>query len=334
MSDFEPVVSHLADFSPVEPLDGFPPQPVAPPINYVARLNGTQSYDFSDSRTLAGDFEVSFDVLIDGDPPFIILGGDSGAGCVFFNSGKFQFRDINGVTRETQAIFSFSGDTVYSLKMIVESSELSVFINGNEQPLSGNPSNFTGVYLKYLATRFSYREYKLEGYIKNFKVVEGGVTTVALPLTNKAQGAYQVATTTPLGANLYTQEVIENPDYAEDQWTYLGDGRWQLTGDGSLSAVQFVTTPSQPTKGYVQFEIESISGGTITCAASSPPGSFFDTEGVKTFYYSDISEVGLVQFKRRSGAVQAIIKNIKHYDAEGILVAEMVGYSGDVWEEI
>ncbi len=25
MSDFEPVVPYLADFSPVEPLDGFPP---------------------------------------------------------------------------------------------------------------------------------------------------------------------------------------------------------------------------------------------------------------------------------------------------------------------
>ena len=44
-----------------------------------------------------------------------------------------------------------------------------------------------------------------------------------------------------------------------------------------------------------------------------------------------MSDIAEIQFKRGSGAVQAVIKNIKHYDADGVLVASMVGYDDSVW---
>lgn len=184
------------------------PEPV---INYVARLDGiSQRWSFSDVRTLEGDFEVAFDVLMDGTPPLVLMGGANRFGCIFFNEGKFNFRDINDVTRTTVNTFSSAGDTVYSVRVLISSGVISVSIDGVDQPLSGNTSNFTGLYLRYLAVRDSDNFY-LKGYIKSFELIESGVKTIAIPLTNKAQGATQLATVGSVNATMvnYTEDVWE-----------------------------------------------------------------------------------------------------------------------------
>jgi hypothetical protein len=308
-------------------------------VNYVAKLDGELQHWILSSPIVipeGADFEMEVDAVRTESGWGNLISGTNFRVSARGATGFYSLRvDVaNSSLGANTADNTWPNDTVQRKSIIKRVNGLiTANLDSNESVVTANDQRELVITKLGRDNIIGGNDY-LTGYVSNLRVSINNTLTHSIPLTNKAQGAYQVATTTPLGANLYTQDVIENPSDADDQWTYLGNGRWQLTGDGSLNALQFVTTPSQPTKGYVQFEIESISGGTITCAASSPPGTLFDAEGVKTFYYSDISEVGQVQFKRRSGAVQAIIKNIKHYDAEGILVAEMVGYTPDVWEVV
>lgn len=117
-----------------------------------------------------------------------------------------------------------------------------------------------------------------------------------------------------LGAELITKAVLENPVEKGNQWTYLGDGRWQYIGDGSLNTLKFVLTNNQPTQGFFEFEIESISGagGGITCTDTVPPNSVFTTVGLKRFFYTDKSVITSIAFKRAPAGtpVSCVVKNI------------------------
>lgn len=290
-----------------------------PIANYVARLNGTDQYwqlsnevdveigGFILYRFLGFEPENSFRRFIGGLGPFDVSTG-SPSNTFLFSSGTLD-AEINGEPLSNGVPIPNNG--VCELKLTAKEALLFSQVAAVEsQRLLNVPVLSVSAY------------------------DSAGNLTHEIPLTNKAQGAYQVATTTPLGANLHTQEVIENPATANDQWTYLGNGRWQLIGDGTPSAVTFLEAWLQPDNGYVEFEIESIAGGSLTCTQITRSNSVFSTTGIKTFHYVGKQDIERVQFKRAMGSVQAIIKNIKHYDAEGILVAEMVGYSGDVWEEV
>ncbi|AGK87056.1 hypothetical protein RIO-1_42 [Pseudoalteromonas phage RIO-1] len=296
-----------------------------PPVNYVARLDGaTQYWQLSEPIQLVGNYKVDIEMSADAGNQLSMKVTD-GQGLVeskrvdtnlvnyFFDPRDYMHIEVNGVeTREAPS----NGES-FMLSLIRSEQE----------------ANRADKEVYILGARFTQSNH-LKGYIKSIKVYDANdALTHEIPLTNKDQGAFQVATTTPLGENLYTQEVIESPLFAMDQWSYLGDGRWQLIGDGSANTVQFLSGFDQPESGYIQFEIESITGSTITCTQNASAGSVFSTAGVKTFYYNSKSEIQSIQFKRSTGAVQAVIKNIKHFNADGVLIATMPNYTEAVWKK-
>ena len=133
------------------------------------------------------------------------------------------------------------------------------------------------------------------------------------PLSTKEQTT-QLAQPDGLGAELITQSVLENPAVKGSQWTYLGNGRWQYVGDGTLNELIPIFPASQPNQGYLEFEIESITGS-ITCSQNSLARTVFNSVGVKRYFYTDRNEGGTngasVSFKRALGTVAScIIKNI------------------------
>lgn len=304
--------------SPLLKQAGFAKSKLAEIIQWVAQLDGTAQY-----WQLSGPIGVEIGGFI----LYRFLGFEPSSSFRRFIGGVGPFDVSTGFPANT---FLFSSGT------------LDAEING--EPLSnGVPIPNNGVCeLKLTAKEallFSQVAAVESQRLLNVPVLSvsaydsAGNLTHEIPLTNKAQGAFQVATTTPLGENLYTQEIIENPSDAGDQWTYLGNGRWQLDGDGFFSALQFLGAQGQPVKGYFSFEIESLSGGNLTCCSSYVPAAVYSSTGVKSFYYSDIETVGAIQFRRDRGPVKAVIKNIKHFDAEGVLIATMPNYTDAVWKK-
>ncbi len=149
----------------------------------------------------------------------------------------------------------------------------------------------------------------------------------------------QLPTPTGLGAELITQSVLENPATKGTQWTYLGGGRWQYIGDGSLNDLIFISFASQPAAGFLEFEIESISG-TLTCAqggASVP--SQFNTVGVKRYYYTTKDNganvnANCVSFKRASGVASCIIKNISFKPLGTCNPMQLINTTSDRWQAV
>lgn len=124
--------------------------------------------------------------------------------------------------------------------------------------------------------------------------------------------AIQLPMPTGLGDELITQSVLENPVEVGNQWSYLGSGRWSYVGDGSLNTLKFILTANQPAQGFFEFEIESISGGGITCTDTVPSNSVFTTIGVKRFFYTNKADITSIAFKRAPAGtpVSCIVKNI------------------------
>lgn len=129
--------------------------------------------------------------------------------------------------------------------------------------------------------------------------------------------AIQLPVPSGLGAELITQSVLENPAIQGSQWTYLGDGRWQYVGDGSNNTLSFLAASNQPDSGFLEFEVESISG-TMRCAQNAPSNPVnprFSTVGIRRYFYSQKSSAAgstgnTVVFIRDVGAASCIIKNI------------------------
>lgn len=134
------------------------------------------------------------------------------------------------------------------------------------------------------------------------------------PIADRNQ-VIQVPEPSGLGAELITPALLVTPAIAGSQWTYLGNGRWEYVGDGSANELRFLTSIQHPAQGYLEFEIESISG-TITCTNAGIDRAKFNSTGVKRFFYTDFNEVmsagSAIIFKRTpAGAVAScIIKNI------------------------
>ena len=140
------------------------------------------------------------------------------------------------------------------------------------------------------------------------------INGVLYPIADRNQGI-QLPSPSGLGPELITQSVLENPFFKGTQWNYLGQGSWQLTGDGSLNELIFISATTQPAAGFLEFEIESITGTLMCTVSSTAVLNEFSTPGVKRYFYTQKALAGnpnsqAVTFKRRSGSVTCVIKNI------------------------
>ncbi len=144
----------------------------------------------------------------------------------------------------------------------------------------------------------------------------------------------QLPSPSGLGAELITPTVLENPAVKGTQWTYLGAGRWQYVGDGTFNALQFILPASQPSAGYVEFEVESVSG-TCTAAANNISANF-NTTGVKRYFYTSAgaSNSNLIEFKRASGVASCVIKNISFKPLGTCNPLTLVNTTSDRWQEV
>ncbi|AII30178.1 hypothetical protein [Pseudoalteromonas phage B8b] len=205
MSDFEPVVPYLADFSPVEPLDGFLIDPVTPsPEQFVARLDGaTKHWQLSESIPLtSGDIvrlSVNVSALI-GSFQYVIDDASGSFNRLFFilnDNGSISFRDaiINSLKIDGFQYASGSTPPIYD----GEFHEIEIAIKSNSN-------------LSVLGSRFNFIEF-FGGSIKDLEVFKGGVLTNQIPLTNKSQGATQLATVGNVNATMI--------NYTGDEWEQL-----------------------------------------------------------------------------------------------------------------
>jgi hypothetical protein len=153
--------------------------------------------------------------------------------------------------------------------------------------------------------------------------------------------AIQLPTPTGLGAELITQSVLENPAVRGSQWTYLGAGRWQYVGDGSFNELRFLDFPSQPDQGFVEFEVESISGQ-MRCAVNAinnPVQSLFSSVGVFRYAYTTKNNPGAtngncLSFIRNSGVVNCIIKNISFKPLGSSNPMQLINTTSDRWQQV
>jgi hypothetical protein len=151
--------------------------------------------------------------------------------------------------------------------------------------------------------------------------------------------AIQLPTPTGLGAELITQNVLDNPAVRGSQWTYLGDGRWQYVGDGSFNSLRFLSSANHPPAGFMEFEVESISGQMRCVSGFNPPntvGTVFNTVGVKRAYYTSFSPDTQFEFCRNnSGAVvSCIIKNISFRPLGTCNPMQLINTTSDRWQQV
>ena len=137
-----------------------------------------------------------------------------------------------------------------------------------------------------------------------------------------------------LGAELITPTVLENPAIKGSQWTYLGGGRWQYVGNGTLNTLELIVAGDQPAQGYLEFEVESITG-IMTCAVSNSVQGSFNVVGIKRYFYTakGASSENAIVFKRLSGIASCIIKNISFKPLNDCNPATIVNFTSDRWFE-
>lgn len=132
-----------------------------------------------------------------------------------------------------------------------------------------------------------------------------------------------------LGPELFNQQVIERPTFVGNQWTYLGQGRWQYIGDGNASSLAFLPLSEIPTSGLLEYEVESYShtGGpsgmrwSATQAGWGGDRLFYGTGKFRAYYLNNIADLNLGR-NSQGGIISCVIKNVslkplvKTYSAE------------------
>lgn len=177
----------------------------APAINYVARLNGTDQYwQLSEAIPLIGNFRVEVEVVvfdtvgtswvIDGETTnnrrFDVSIAYLDEYSVSLNQKDYMKTIVNG----QQAVSASTGE-LFELNLVRDGGVL----DRSLREVFNIGSRFDG-----LET--------LNGYIRHFKVYdENDVLTHQIPLTNKAQGATQLATVGNVNATMigYNEDVWE-----------------------------------------------------------------------------------------------------------------------------
>jgi WD40 repeat protein len=145
-------------------------------------------------------------------------------------------------------------------------------------------------------------------------------------------------TPTGLSAELITPTVLANPAVKGSQWTFLGDGRWQYVGDGTLNELRFIVSPSQPEAGYLEFEVESITGSMV-CNTVGSTNAQFNSVGMKRYFYTQklnsTSDGNTIVFKRVAGiTASCIIKNISFKPLGTCNPLQLINTTSDRWQEI
>lgn len=285
---------------------------------WVYNFDGVDDHGrFSSAIQLGGSFDV--EITVEGISQVAAAGQDILNSESNFKisvegaSGRFNFLVGDGTTWRVQHqanISAYDGGK-YTLRVIKEVADYTFTINGEVVFTVTNAVAVTPM-ITFVGRRSTSNLGWTRGKIYDIKI-DGVIWSMA----DQGQ-SIQLPTPTGLGDELITSTVLENPAVKGTQWTYLGGGRWEYIGDGSLNELVFITPSVQPVTGYLSFEIESISGQ-LSCtngAGSSSNPSVFSTTGVKRYFYTSTggSAVNNVVFKRNfsgSGIVTScIIKNI------------------------
>lgn len=198
-------------------------RPLAPLINYVARLNGTDQYwQLSESTLVTGSDYIytSIEVYIGGEFPSSnqsIIGGSGGGSPAAGNFTIFLNGAAGGVSvqlprvGQSSTYFSANGDFVINSFNLIEfySDENNLYIRVNGGAASQESRvEIADFSIDRLGTWGS--GLLLGGILKDFKMSINNVN-YEIPLTNKAQGATQLATVGNVNATMvgYTPDVWE-----------------------------------------------------------------------------------------------------------------------------
>lgn len=170
---------------------------LSPVINYVARLDGVSQYwQLSEGITLELGDLVEFEFVSVGDNTNSFVIDSTDRSSFIFNkdstvqrSSALGFMDINGERVQNLAT-PFPSEGVVNIVSI-------------RMDVSVATIDFIGC---------EYREDRgyFSGLFRNFKVIRGGGVIHQIPLTNKAQGATQLATVGNVNATM--------PNYTPDVW--------------------------------------------------------------------------------------------------------------------
>ncbi len=248
---------------------------------------------------------------------------------------------VGGATYDTVASgIDFRIPATY--RLLVLSTELIITVNGVERLKVGyvrgvvrEPAAPTVICAQNLSGVFGSF---FSGPIYNIRI-----NGVLWPIQDRNQ-TIQLPQPSGLGAELITPTVLENPAVKGSQWTYLGAGRWQYIGDGSLNELQFITSAAQPNSGFLEFEIESISGS-LACSINSVGNdaqSIFNSIGVKRYFFTKKGSGGepaignAVTFKRPFAGIVAscIIKSISLKPLGTCNPLTLVNTTSDRWQEV
>jgi hypothetical protein len=186
-------------------------------------------------------------------------------------------------------------------------------------------------------TRIGVRGSSTTGTANHFQGIQRNIRiNGTLWRIDQPQQAIQLPEPSGLGVELITTAVLENPEVRGSQWTYLGDGRWQLVGDGTANALQFLASASWPNQGFMEFEVESIVGQ-MRCSADTAVvvgDRVFSTIGLKrVFYTTKPNDFNFIR-NATNPAPSCIIKNISFKPLGTCNPLTLVNTNPERWSEI
>jgi hypothetical protein len=156
---------------------------------------------------------------------------------------------------------------------------------------------------------------------------------------DQPQQAIQLPEPSGLGVELITPHVLANPFSKSDAWTHLGFGRWQLVGNGTYEFLRFLGSPPQPI--LVEFEVESISGGSLRVNPFGLSGvvasgdGIVSTAGIKRVLFNNLNSLALDFVRHVAGQnVTCIIKNISFKPLGTCNPLTLVNTNPERWSEI
>ena len=172
----------------------------APAVNYVARLNGTDQYwQLGGGIPLSNGDNFEFEAIVESTGLFSYVFDDDGGSfsrlfLIVNPDSTVTFRDYN-MNLKVDGVSYVNGDTITFNDGLFHKFEI---------------ESLASVTLSKLGSRFNEVEL-ISGVFKNLSVSKGGALTHEIPLTNKAQGATQLATVGNVNATMvgYNEDVWE-----------------------------------------------------------------------------------------------------------------------------